>query len=58
MVQEFLNVFPDSLLSLALKRKVEFSIKLAFRYSAIFKALYKMATTKLNKSKKNNYKSY
>lgn len=49
MVQEFLNVFPDSLLSLALKRKVEFSIKLAFRYSAIFKALYKMATTKLNK---------
>lgn len=47
MVQKFSNVFPDSLLRLALKREVESIIELALGTILFSKALYGMVPTEL-----------
>lgn len=47
IVQEFPNVILDSLLRLALKREMEFSIELALGKVPISKAPYRIAPTKL-----------
>lgn len=52
IVCEFLDMFSNELLRLALKREVEFSIELALRMIAISKALYRMTPTKLQELKK------
>lgn len=52
VVQDFLNVFPDSVMGLALERKLELSIELALGTTWIFKAPYKMALIELQELKK------
>lgn len=52
VVQDFLNVFPDSVMGLALERKLELSIELALGTTWIFKVPYKMALIELQELKK------
>lgn len=44
MVQEFSNIFSNSLLRLASDRELEFSIMLALNITPIFKAPYRITT--------------
>lgn len=46
IVQEFLDIFLDSLLGLALEKEMVFNIKLTTRTVSIFKASYKMNPVK------------
>lgn len=52
MVQEFLDIFPESFSELTIKKKLEFSIKLALGTVPISKALFRIVLTELQKLKK------
>lgn len=52
VVQEFLNIFLNSLLGLALEKEVKFNIKSAPSTRLVSKIPYKMAPTELQELKK------
>ena len=51
VINEYLDIFPDELVSLSLERKIEFKIDLVSETTHISKTLYRMAPTEFMKLK-------